>query len=68
MHQGRETLRKHGRAEFLSRSSPQENMWNTTSSPSTWPQSPVKGIISWLTRFLMYFMHMIGCTRHQFLE
>ncbi|KAF3441243.1 hypothetical protein FNV43_RR15156 [Rhamnella rubrinervis] len=46
MQQGKQTLRGHSRAEFLSRSSPQGNMWNATSSLSTWPQSPAKGVIS----------------------
>ncbi|XP_015900290.2 uncharacterized protein LOC107433519 [Ziziphus jujuba] len=46
MQQGGQTLKKHPRAEFLSRSSPQEKLWNSQRSPSTWPYSPVKGVIS----------------------
>ncbi|KAF3442811.1 hypothetical protein FNV43_RR16729 [Rhamnella rubrinervis] len=39
---GKQTLRGHSRAEFLSRSSHLRNMWSATSSLSTWPQSPAK--------------------------
>lgn len=46
MRPGRQTPRKHGRAEFLSRSSPHGKMWNTPTNVSAWSNSPVRGVIS----------------------
>lgn len=44
--QERQTTGKHSRAEFLSRSSPQEKMWNSPPKLSAWSNSPVRGVIS----------------------
>ncbi|BBH06954.1 hypothetical protein Prudu_018733, partial [Prunus dulcis] len=42
LQQGRQVKGRHGRPEFLSRSSPQKKNWKSPSTLSAWSDSPVK--------------------------
>ncbi|KAI5316674.1 hypothetical protein L3X38_036381 [Prunus dulcis] len=46
LQQGRQAKGRHGRPEFLSRSSPQKKNWKSPSTLSAWSDSPVKGVMS----------------------
>ncbi|VVA31366.1 PREDICTED: nuclear envelope integral membrane [Prunus dulcis] len=46
LQQGRQVKGRHGRPEFLSRSSPQKKNWKSPSTLSAWSDSPVKGVMS----------------------
>ncbi|CAB4285886.1 unnamed protein product [Prunus armeniaca] len=46
LQQGRQVKGRHGRPEFLSRSSPQKKNWKSPTTLSAWSDSPVKGVTS----------------------
>ncbi|KAI9120942.1 hypothetical protein K1719_007975 [Acacia pycnantha] len=44
--QAGKVIRGHGRAEFLSKTTPNGKLWNSPKIQSAWSNSPVKGIVS----------------------
>lgn len=56
LQQGRQVKGRHGRPEFLSRSSPQKN-WKSPRTLSAWSDSPVKGIFCFILSVM--FLHVL---------
>lgn len=57
LQQGRQVKGRHGRPEFLSRSSPQKKNWKSPTTLSAWSDSPVKGIFCFILSVM--FLHVL---------